>query len=330
MSGNKSDFIFPFKPSELTSAIQTSKTKTTKKTSKTKATKRSRNWLFTSFKNLEDSHYENLKTKYAQIRFIFGGHEECPSTKRKHIQGWIQFETPQRFTQVLKILPDEDFRICNGTEQHQMNYCSKSGKTFKYGEYKVQGQQTPLNDAYEMLKNGEPMINVAEKHKGLYVRCHSALEKVAKMYRAKTAKLSLEKWARSKNLKDSQQVTVNELLTQNDREVLWITDTEGNAGKSFLAKYLVGTHNAFYVRNGKSSDISYSYNYQELVVFDFTRSQEERINYSIIEAFKDGMLFSPKYESTTKIFEPAKVVVFANFPPNEAELSADRWNIKVL
>ncbi len=288
---------------------------------------RSRNYLFTDFKNLEENYYKNLKTKFEQIRFIFGGHEICPGTKRKHVQGWIQFEKPQRFSQVKKILTQANFRICKGNEQHQMDYCGKGGKTFQFGTYKIQGQQTALADAYEMLKNGTPMIEVAEKYKGLYIRCHSALEKIAKMYKDQNAKANLTTWAQSKNLHEWQADVVTDLLEQDDREVMWITDKTGNKGKSFLAKYLVGKHNAFYVRNGKSGDISYSYNYQELVVFDFTRSQEERINYSIIEAFKDGMLFSPKYESTTKIFKPAKVIVFANFSPNEDELSADRWNI---
>ncbi len=290
--------------------------------------KRSRNYLFTDFKNLTNEYWHELYSanKYT-IRFLFGGHEECPTTKKKHIQGWIQFEKPQRFTAVKKILKGANFRVCKGTEQHNMDYCAKSGDTFKYGEYQVQGMKQGISSAYQMLKDGADMLDVAEKFPGMYLKYHNAFDKVARMYRQRQAKDSLKDWAQSKKLKKWQKEALQELKNQSDREVLWIVGRSGNEGKSFLAKHIIGTDNAFYVRNGKSGDIAYSYEYQKTVVFDFVRSQEERINYGIIEAFKDGMLFSPKYESITKIFKPTKVIVFSNFHPNKSELSADRWNI---
>lgn len=60
---------------------------------------------------------------------------------------------------------------------------------------------------------------------------------------------------------------------------------------------------------------------------DLTRSQENMLNYGMIESFKNGVFFSPKYNSITKIFKPVKMIIFANWLPDKEKLSEDRWDI---
>lgn len=126
-------------------------------------------------------------------------------------------------------------------------------------------------------------------------------------------------------LKRWQKSTLNLMKNQDDRQVLWIKDDEGNSGKSFLATYLLRTGEAFVVEGGSTRDLSYAYTEQPYVIFDFCRSQKEFVNYHIIEAFKNGRMFSSKYQSSLRIFKPAKVVCFANFEPDWKKLSLDRW-----
>lgn len=76
---------------------------------------------------------------------------------------------------------------------------------------------------------------------------------------------------------------------------------------------------------GATRDLAFAYAEQPQVVFDFCRSQKEFVNYHIIEAFKNGRLFSSKYESSLRIFDSCKVVCFANFLPEFSKLSLDRW-----
>ena len=63
------------------------------------------------------------------------------------------------------------------------------------------------------------------------------------------------------------------------------------------------------------------------MIFDLSRTQEGFFNYSIIENFKNGYLFSPKYESCVKHFDVPHVIIFSNFEPEQAKLSEDRWDI---
>ncbi len=73
-------------------------------------------------------------------------------------------------------------------------------------------------------------------------------------------------------------------------------------GKSWLATYLAVTYQAFVTSNGKSADIKFGYSGERIVVFDFSRSQEEQINYNIIEELKNGRYFNSKYESQMRVY----------------------------
>ena len=117
------------------------------------------------------------------------------------------------------------------------------------------------------------------------------------------------------------------LECQDNREITWVVDFKGGKGKTFMSKWLVAMHDAFYVDKGKQSDIIHAYQDQEYVVFDLCREKEEHFRYAMLETFKNGIAFSGKYESSTKMFPFAKVVVFSNWEPERKKLSQDRWNI---
>lgn len=119
-----------------------------------------------------------------------------------------------------------------------------------------------------------------------------------------------------------------------DRKVIWYTDLAGGAGKSAFTKYMVVHHEALALNNAKSSDVAFALASRKksprCVIFNFTRSSDGRLNYAVIEAIKDGLIFSGKYESRTLVFDAPHVICFANFDPDETQLSRDRWDIRTL
>jgi hypothetical protein len=84
-----------------------------------------------------------------------------------------------------------------------------------------------------------------------------------------------------------------------------------------MSGYLQTHHNAFIVSGGKVADIAHAYDEQPIVVFELPRTMADHCDhvYSMIEKFKDGCIFSGKYESRTKVFDAPHVVVFANLCP---------------
>lgn len=111
------------------------------------------------------------------------------------------------------------------------------------------------------------------------------------------------------------------------RKIYWYYDKKGGIGKSFLTKYLIIKHDAIVMSGGKSADLLYAYSQSmaRIVVFDFSRTQEEYVPFQAMESIKDGTYLSTKYQSRMVVrTKPAHVIVFANFAPKDGALSADR------
>lgn len=112
-----------------------------------------------------------------------------------------------------------------------------------------------------------------------------------------------------------------------DRTIHWYWEPEGCTGKTTLCKILY-TMGATGIGNSGFKDIAQAIKGNEKIVFmNLTRDLEERVNYSAIEAVKDGLIFSAKYESGMKVFNSPHVFVFANWKPRIESMSKDRWNI---
>lgn len=121
-----------------------------------------------------------------------------------------------------------------------------------------------------------------------------------------------------------------------DRTIHWVVDTEGNKGKTALAKYLVTKYNALYM-TGKAADCKYLISkYFEgdderknnlICIFDYTRSIENYVSYQGLEEIKNGIFMNTKYECEMITFNSPHIVVLANFEPDITKLSEDRWNI---
>lgn len=132
-------------------------------------------------------------------------------------------------------------------------------------------------------------------------------------------------------LRPWQKNLLEELLKEpNDRKIIWFYDIEGNKGKTAFAKYMAIKHNALILNNGKFNDLAYAVDNQKIIIINISRTLEDHVNYNAIEALKDGLIFSGKYESKTKIFDSPHIVIFANFEPNLKALSSDRWDVREL
>ncbi len=120
-----------------------------------------------------------------------------------------------------------------------------------------------------------------------------------------------------------------------ERTIHWYWESEGNVGKTALSKWLAVEKNAL-VLSGKAADMKYGivkfreYHgyYPKIIVFDIPRSSAAFVSWSGIEAIKNGLFFSCKYESDMVVFNCPHVVCFANSLPDMNVMSEDRWCIK--
>ena len=115
----------------------------------------------------------------------------------------------------------------------------------------------------------------------------------------------------------------------NDRKIYWLWEAKGCAGKTSLCKWLMAKKNFGFLCNAKTADCAFyvANNLKDAYAFNYTRSNEDKINYQVLESLKDGLLFSSKYESATVLMDSPFIVCLANFEPDRSKLSADRWEI---
>lgn len=286
-----------------------------------------RAYCFTSFQ-IDQTNFKNYCLNMKNLRYIIVGLEVCPKTKKEHYQAYVQFDKAISFLQAKKrIWKGAHIEAAQGSVEENQTYCSKENIFFEWGKAKSQGQRTDLENLMEEIREGKTDISLAEQYPCTFERYYRFIAHYRDMLKTRNNEAYLkEKFDKGKvQLNSFQKDCITLLKKQTERQVLWIKDGPGGAGKTFLSKYLLANENAFYTSNGKNSDISYAYNSQPYFIMDLSRSLQEHVNYGIIESVKNGILFSSKYKSTVKIFEPPKVIILANFFPTTNKLSLDRW-----
>ncbi len=116
-----------------------------------------------------------------------------------------------------------------------------------------------------------------------------------------------------------------------DRSVYWYWSYSGNMGKTAMCKWLIYHLDAqcFW---GDANDVGFAIGDRgipTIAVWNIQRKMGSTgVNYKSFEMVKDGLTGSGKYKGSANIFDPPHVLIFANFPPVEENLSDDRWKIR--
>lgn len=261
-----------------------------------------------------------------KMRYLNYQQEKCPTSGKLHWQIYVEFLAQITLAGIKKIFGKschvEQVIIDNGASV----YCLKDetaidGTRREFGEKAAEGRAGSNNALYKRIREAESWDDVLEME-GVSRQFAWARE----VFNRKPVKMAIKE-----TLRDWQQAEFDALQQQDDRTVRFVVDVEGGKGKTELARYIVEKLDAFYCTGGKTTDIMCAYDGQAYVVFDLARcTDQDWWPFQCMEFFKNGMGFSPKYQSTTKRFTPAKVLVLCNQYPAEGKLSADRLSVTEL
>lgn len=124
----------------------------------------SRGWCFT----LHD--YDEKDESFVQAvvcQYMVYGHEECPDTGRKHLQGYVYFpKRGKRFKGVKALFPREThIEAAKGSPSQNKAYCTKSDKEgfFEFGDLPAQGKRSDIDDVREWIEQGDSMRQIVKK-----------------------------------------------------------------------------------------------------------------------------------------------------------------------
>jgi len=296
----------------------------------------SRFWTIT-LNNYTDDEVKTFEASVDKVDYLCY-QKEVGAKGTPHLQAYAVFPKKIRLTGVKKILGQRIHGIrSDGSPSSNRTYCSKEegavpGSFKEFGVLPNDPARGKRSDLEEFKLAVEEGLRCKKKARtdfpdvvAKYPRwCYDL---IADQKDVSVEEHQLYEW------QDDLEKTLS--IPPNDREVIFVVDVIGNTGKTWFAKHYTKCHSdAQFMEPAKKADMAYALQDKLRVLFiNVTRTSESNnmdYLYSFVESVKDGMVFSPKYESRMKYFDKTHVVVMMNQPPNMDLLSADRYNIITL
>lgn len=291
----------------------------------------SRRWVFTLNNPTDDE--EQLVHDFCEKQVYAVVGDERGESGTRHYQGFIVFENAKRLSWLRNnFCSRAHYEPARGTSQQASDYCKKDGSYEEYGEFPGnQGKRTDIDDYVEWVKSlSEPPSEreIATRFPRLFLRYKRALLDLAihHLPEPNICDGDLNEW----------QLDLDKILLAepDDRSIYFYVDPEGGKGKSWFTRWFISNYpgSAQKLSVGKRDDIAHAIDPTKRVFFfDIPRGGMEFLQYNVLEMLKDQMVFSPKYDSTTKIIRhKVHVVVFSNESPDHLALSSDRLILRRL
>lgn len=293
-----------------------------------------RHWCFT-LNNWTAAEEDRLKTVSTSLTYIVFGYETAPTTGIQHLQGYVIFPRIKRLSEAKALLGQRlHLEPKRGTPRQASDYCKKDGLFFEHGELPASPGSSGQFDGYvawlrELNESGASVPSdrqIAQAFPSLFVRYHTNLRRLANHL------FDPPVMQEADQLRDWQRDLYAALVDSppdDDRSILFYVDAVGGAGKSFFQRYMLSVKPDLVqvLSIGKRDDIAHAVDVSKnIFLFNIPRNGMQYLQYTILEMIKDRVIFSPKYDSCTKILTRIPhVVVFSNEFPDREQLTDDRF-----
>jgi hypothetical protein len=285
------------------------------------------------------------------MRYVAGQHEVSANGEH-HYQVYLQCSRTVRASHISKATRAV-WRSCHfilqskngGTAQDCKEYCTKEdtrhdgSKPFEFGDMcNGRGQRSDRVAAVNAILDGAAPVEVVRDNPNLLHLWSS----IQGFYRSASVRRARDLAAgRTIQPLRWQQQAMSVLSAQGDRQVLWIVDRRGGSGKSVLMGILQGrAGQCCQLGAGRSGDLVHAWRSAGMpttLLFDLARARSEFLSniMELIENFKSGFVFAPKFDSATIPCSGIKVIVVSNdIPPTRDDgklmWTADRYDVRTL
>lgn len=262
---------------------------------------------------------------------IFGN--ETGEAGTPHLQGYIAFHGRVRFTQVRAALGGQaHIERMRGTPKQAAAYCRKDGDFTERGDPPEPPSSSKFEDVkeYALAVYNEKSRPPNDRELALefphhFIRYGRAIREYVRLI-CPEPRLELgtpNGW---------QQRLFDELKEgPDDRKIKFVVDEVGGKGKTWFQRYMLTEKpdEVQVLSVGKRDDVAHAIDpSKQTFLFNVPRGGMEYFQYTIVEQIKDRMIFSPKYNSQTKILsQKAHVVVFCNELPDMDKMTEDRYEM---
>lgn len=275
---------------------------------------------FVTINNYTDAEVEALKT--LPWKYICIGRHVGEKSKIPHVHALLEFKNQITFERIKRLVPRARIESRHGTAFQCKKYINKEKSIlFESGTATQQGNH--FREIIELVEAKTEVKEIIRTFPEEAMKYHTGLEYV--MTRLTPEVIEIE----DHPLRPWQEEIATLCDTKpHERQIYWVVDFMGGKGKNWLCRWLqIHKKSVKYLTNAKTADVAHAWQGERIVLFNFVRDTVDRINYAAIESIKDGMIFSPKYDSVTKIHNIPHVFCFSNFEPDRSKFSADRWHV---
>lgn len=275
-----------------------------------------------------------METEKPQVRAYTYQLEKGEGTGKEHYQAVVQYKhaQPIKNTQTrFRVFESGISVYCKPVIDipKAIEYCQKEdtriGESIQVGEFDYTGKRNDLLVLEEALRACYHINEVIQHEDAEVRRAYAKHSKYAREYKAS---LPMDEYRTPLTEFWIDQLREWYNKPAHPREILWVFDPIGNAGKSEMTKELVSKGAFLAPSSHKHALYGYSKSMAETVVWDLPRDSSDHVPYGAIEAIKTGVYTSAMYEApSVSRFKPCRVVVFANYLPDKRTMSQDRWTI---
>jgi len=286
----------------------------------------SQRWCFT-LNNWTPDDVARIRALAPTVRYLVFG-REVGVGGTPHLQGFVIFNTRKRLRGVKDLLGDRcHLEPARGTSGQASDYCKKDNDFEEFGQVPVAGKTNRFEEFRDWITGlgyRPSDTEIAQEYPSMFLQYGERVHGFIDALFPNPVQVEGDFRPYQQNLADI-------LRGQpDDRTIIFVVDEQGGMGKTwFCKKWLADNPNTQYLSIGKRDDLAFSINEQCVYfLFDLPRSQSEFLQYSVLEQLKNGLVYSPKYNSRTKVLgHNTHVVVFMNERPDMTKLSADRYRI---
>lgn len=294
---------------------------------------RMKRWCFT-INNYTDEDVDHLITVCEpESSYLLWG-VEVGEQGTPHLQGYVEFSDQLRFNAVKTLVGNRAWlHHSNGTPKQASDYCKKEGDYHEFGELSEgQGKRNDWVAFREWVQEMGVVPTVTEivnsEFLHLYMRYSDKIMRLCRdllpppdLIGDQVPRLNWQTVSAARAQAD----------VPNPRSIDFFVDPEGNSGKSWMTRYLLTKmpEKVQVLMVGKRDDLAFAIDESKSVfLFDIPRGNMTFFQYNIVEMLKNGLLFSPKYSSMTKVWRSVPyVAVFSNEAPDMDQMTPDRYNI---
>ncbi|MEY4433569.1 MAG: Lake Sarah-associated circular virus-28 [Bacteroidota bacterium] len=287
-----------------------------------------KNWCFTlnNYNDDDLARIDGLINSEPKIKYLIYG-KETGDSGTPHLQGFVSLNVRLRLAQIKNIIGGNPHLETSRNVNASIQYCKKDGQFVEFGEMGAgAGSRSDIEAFKDSVKAGVlDFQELRELHSEVFAKytrfCNDYIQD-------NTPQVVVP----DHPLKAWQQGLMNKLEQPAERRrVIFVVDEQGNTGKSWFAHWFTAKkgRESQVLLPGRKADMAYALRPGIKYLFlDAPRSKQgEYIQYDFLEDLKNGYVFSTKYESRVKSFEPLHVIVNMNEMPDKTKLSADRFDI---